>query len=55
VTEPGKHHLESPTAALKVIGCNESEWAQQMGAVRCGWRLVGGSAQMRELAQRIGQ
>jgi hypothetical protein len=23
-----KLHLENPTAALKAIGCDESEWAQ---------------------------
>jgi hypothetical protein len=52
---PSKHHLESPAAALKVMGCDEAKWAQQMNAVRCGWRVVGGSAQMREQAQKIGQ
>jgi hypothetical protein len=40
---------------LKAIGCDESEWTQQMSAIRCGWRVVGGSVQMRKLAQRIGQ
>jgi predicted metal-binding protein len=52
---PGKHHLESPSAALKTMGCDEAEWKEQLNAVRCGWRVVGGSVQMRELAQRIGQ
>jgi hypothetical protein len=36
----GKQHLESPTAALKAIGCDKSELAQQVGAIRCGWRVV---------------
>jgi hypothetical protein len=31
------------------------KWAEQINAVRCGWRVVGGSAKMRELAQKIGQ
>jgi hypothetical protein len=55
IARPGKHHLESPSAALKTIGCDEAEWAEQMNSVRCGWRVVGGSAKMRELAQKIGQ
>ena len=37
------------------MGCDEAEWQEQLNAVRCGWRVVGGNAQMRELAQRIGQ
>jgi REP element-mobilizing transposase RayT len=55
IARPGKRHLESPTAALNVMGCDEAEWAEQLNAVRCGWRVVGGSAKMRELAQKIGQ
>jgi hypothetical protein len=52
---PGKHHLESPSAALKTMGCDEAEWKEQLNAVRCGWRVIGGCVQMSELAQRIGQ
>ena len=52
---PGKQHLECPSAALKAMGCDEAQWKEQLNAVRNGWRVVGGSVQMRELAQRIGQ
>jgi hypothetical protein len=52
---PGKYQLESPAAALNAIDCNEAEWTEQMSALRCDWRVVGGGAQMRELAQKIGQ
>ena len=55
VARPGKNHLESPAAALKTMGCDEAEWAAQINAVRCVWRVVGGSAQMRELARNNGQ
>jgi hypothetical protein len=55
VARLGKHHLQSPSAALQAIGCDAAQWTQQMAALRCGWRVVGGSATMRELAQCIGQ
>jgi hypothetical protein len=52
---PGKRHLESPTAALKVMGCDEAEWKEQLNAVRCGWRVVGGSGKKcGNLRRRLG-
>ena len=55
IAQPGKTQLESPAAALQAIGSDEAEWQAQINAVRCGWRVVGGSVQMRALAERIGQ
>ena len=51
----GKASLSEPIATLKQLGCSEGEWQEQLDAVKLRWRVIGGSEQVRKLAERIGQ
>jgi len=44
-----------PQAALKAIGCTPEAWREQIEAIRCGGRAIGGSAQVRALTERLKQ
>lgn len=57
VSRAGKSALiaADPQAALKTIGCTPEAWREQFDAIRCSGRAIGGSAQVRALAERLKQ
>jgi len=57
VSRAGKSALAvaDPRAAFKAIGCTPEAWREQFDALRCGGRAIGGSAQLRALAERLQQ